>query len=239
MPPKTVLSGEDIDQGATPNLLVQPGPVVDDWLLTSKLHVALEALDAEVGRSELLMSVAPIRLMCSGGCVAVKYFHVRPTTKDVDYMIDPNVDAAPEYRQALLDAVGAVAAAMQLQHDWMKDDLKSFIRSPKRMDLFLASVGQNIVLFSGANVVVYAASMEWALERKIRRVNRGRAVRHEDLSDAAAIIKHMKGRGPPVSIAYLKGLNYNGFEGPMDLGIELVRREYEKVYGEVGIADII
>ena len=124
--------------------------------------------------------------MCSGGCLAVTFFHVRSATKDVDCLIDPNIDVAEEYRQDLLSLVRDVAKARDLEDDWLNDELKLFIVRPKRLDLFLKSVQQNIVIYGGENIVIYAVSLEWALESKIRRVATG-GVRRKDVSDAVAI----------------------------------------------------
>ncbi|KAI1757055.1 hypothetical protein F4782DRAFT_481090 [Xylaria castorea] len=66
------------------------------------IQEALSALDKEFGKSDLLMGLAPIRFMTSGGTLAVKYFHVRTTTKDVDCFTDPNVDAAEDYREEIM-----------------------------------------------------------------------------------------------------------------------------------------
>lgn len=200
----------------------------------------MHELDNEVGKSELLMSVEPIRLMCAGGCVAVKYFQVRSSTKDVDYLLDPNIDAAEDYRNALLGAIRNVANKCGLLFDWMNDELKLFISRPKRLNLFLQSIEQNIVIYHGTNIIVYAADLEWSLERKLRRIEvAGRNARPEDLSDAVAIVRGLKNSGPPLSVDYLSSLNYNGFEPVLGKGIEMAKEEYERVHGEVGIAKMV
>ena len=207
-------------------------------LLALTLDLALDALDVEVGRSELLMSVAPIRMMCVGGCVAVKILQVRSATKDVNCLLDPNIDAALDYRNALFAAIRSVADECGLMADWMNDDFKGFIKRPKRMGLFLRSVEQNIIVYAGTNVVLYAAALEWSLERKLRRIEAaGMRARAEDMSDALALVRVLKKNGPPLSVEYLSKLNYNGFESVLGWGIGRAKKEYERVYGEVGIAD--
>lgn len=37
----------------------------------------------------------------------------------------------------------------------------------------------------------------------------------------------------------MRSLDFSGFGQPMELGIEQVRREYEKAYNEVGIAAMV
>ncbi|KAI1810423.1 hypothetical protein GGS20DRAFT_186047 [Poronia punctata] len=212
--PKKELSSEDIDN-------------------------ALKALDDEFAASEVLMSVAPIRFMTSGGTLAVKYLKVRAATKDVDCLTDPNVDAADMYREEIAEAALRVAKRLRLQKDWFNDELKGFVRKERRMDLFLQSVEQGILIFEGANMVIYAARMDWQLERKLRRIAAGTNQRNatKDVSDAVALVRHIKGDGPPLTRDYLEALNFNGFEQSMRDGIDRVRREYIKVYGEAGIID--
>ncbi|KAI0548282.1 hypothetical protein F4679DRAFT_585650 [Xylaria curta] len=111
---------------------------------------ALSALDNESRKSELLMSVAPIQFVASGGALAVKYYHVRATTDDVDCFTDPNVDAAEDYRREIMLAVQHMADILGLEKDWFNDELKAF---NKRMDLLLEAVEQDIVVFQGTNLV--------------------------------------------------------------------------------------
>ncbi|RWA07872.1 hypothetical protein EKO27_g7235 [Xylaria grammica] len=203
------------------------------------IDYALSALDGEFAKSTLLMSLAPIRFVTSGGTLAVKYFRVRETTKDVDCLTDPNIDAAEDYRKEIISAIKRTAKALDLADNWFNDELKGFIRSEKRMDLFLEAVEQDVVIFQGANLVVYAARMDWQLERKLRRIAAGTNKRREarDISDAVALVKHVRGGGPPLTEEYLESLNFNGWEVSMSLGIDKVRKEYIRTYGETGIAE--
>ncbi|KAI0867230.1 hypothetical protein GGS24DRAFT_508167 [Hypoxylon argillaceum] len=209
-------------------------------LSAEEIDYALSALDDAFGTSELLTSIAPIRFMTSGGTLAVKYFRVRETTQDVDCLTDPNVDSAREYQNEIAQKVLEVARALRLETDWFNDELKGFIQREKRLNLFLEAVEQNIVLFQGVNLVVYAARMEWQLERKIRRIDAGTNKRGEfkDIADAVSLIRFIKGGGPPLSLDYLRSLNFNGWETPVSLpAIEKVRNEYLRVYGEFGIEE--
>ncbi|KAI1827434.1 hypothetical protein F4861DRAFT_364464 [Xylaria intraflava] len=200
---------------------------------------ALSALDGEFAKSELLMSLAPIRFMVTGGTLAVQYFHARTATKDVDCLTDPNIDAAEIYRQEISSAVRNVAQLLGLRQDWFNDEVKIFVQMNKRMDLFLRAIEQGIVIFRGVNLVLYAATMEWQLESKLRRIANGMNRRGEikDISDAIVLVRHLKGDGPPLSQEYVAGLNFNGWELTTSRGMERVRKEYVRVYGEIGIAE--
>lgn len=54
--------------------------------------------------------------------MAVKMFKNRTATVDVDVIIDPNVDAVDEFRQAVLDCIDAVAKKKDLETDWMNGE---------------------------------------------------------------------------------------------------------------------
>jgi hypothetical protein len=190
-----------------------------------------------VGESELLMSVAPIRLMSVGGFVSVKLLQNRNSTIDVDCLIDPNVEAAPEYTSAFWGAVRRVASSYNLEKDWLNDELRNFIKRSKRQDLFLESVEQGIVLYEGMNITIFAGSLEWALERKIRRIANAERPRPKDVEDAVAVTNFIISyNGHPLSAEYLRRLNRNEFdEGPMGRGIRTIAQRYVQVYGEAGI----
>ncbi|KAJ8130496.1 hypothetical protein O1611_g3135 [Lasiodiplodia mahajangana] len=170
-------------------------------LRSEDIDRALSALNHEFGRSEMLMSLAPIRFMAAGGLVAVKYFDVRETTTDIDCFADPNVDRAEKYRGEIMDAVERVAETLGLDAGWFNDKLKVFIKAEKRLELFLQSVSQGIIIFKGPNLEVYAAPIEWQLECKLCRIQACTATRDIflDVLDALALIKHKKGDGPPLA----------------------------------------
>ncbi|KAK8038074.1 hypothetical protein PG994_014841 [Apiospora phragmitis] len=214
-------------------------PRMKTELTAEDIDVALHALDAMFGESPLLMSVAPIRFMVVGGTMAVKYFQVRSMTKDVDYLTDPNIDSDKMYRAEIRTAVQRVANQLDMEEDWFNDEVKLWIHAPKRLGLFLESVEQNIVIFQGASMTIYAARLDWQLERKLRRITNGKqtAQSNKDISDAVAILSYLKGDGPPLRAADLEAMNFNGFEGSMSKGVKKVKEEYKKRFEEDGIVD--
>lgn len=54
-----------------------------------------------------------------------------------------------------------------------------------------------------------------------------------------AMVRALKNGGPPLGVDYLSRLNYNGFEPILTKGIEIAKKEYERVHGEVGIAEMV
>lgn len=188
------------------------------------------------------MSVAPIRFLTIGGMLAVIFFRNRTATKDIDFLLDPNVDAVPEYRDEVLKVIRGVARRQGFNNDWMNDDMKIFIKDTNRPSLFLQSVEQNIVVFDGKCLTVFAARLDFALERKLRRVHersndRSRAV---DLSDAVSLVHYLKGNSHPLDWQYLRGLDENKI-GIMvgDAGIQTTATEYLSVYGSQGIVEMV
>ncbi|KAK4242144.1 hypothetical protein C8A03DRAFT_11647 [Achaetomium macrosporum] len=205
---------------------------------------SLGLLDAEIGKSELLRSVARLRLISVGGSLAVRVCLNRETSYDIDCMLDPNVAAAHEYREEFEAAISQVAEMRGYMPDWLNQQVEMFVSKERRMHLFLESVQQGITIYEGKNLIIYAGSLSWALERKIRRVAHARDRRknkHVDVSDAAALVRLMRRPGePPISFRYIRELNLNGFDvPPTDEAIQEVAKYYTDVYGEVGIADLV
>lgn len=199
-------------------------------------------LDEGIGNSDLLGAVAPIRFITVGGMLAVSVFGNRPATKDIDFLLDPNVDAVKEYREEVMRVIRDVAIAGNFNEDWMNDDFQIFVGRAKRPSLFMQSVEQGVMAYQGRNLLVYASRLDFALERKLRRISDpGDRARDLDLSDAITLVHWLKGvGGHPLSIEYVRGLDENQIGMPIRReGIDRAEREYIKVYGLQGIVEMI
>ncbi|KXX79277.1 hypothetical protein MMYC01_203968 [Madurella mycetomatis] len=213
-------------------------------LTYDEMGKALDLLDAEVAQSELLMSVCPIRLISVGGALAVRVCFNREASYDIDCMLDPNITRAADYLEEFMAAISRVTIKGGYVPDWLNRQVELFVCKEQRSRLFLESVQQGIKVYEGANLVIYAGRLSWALERKIRRVAHSRDRRRHkdvDVSDAAALVRLIKPQdGPPLSFKYIRELNLNGFEiPPTDEAIREVADYYAQKYGEVGIADMV
>lgn len=205
---------------------------------------ALTTLDAEIAKSDLLMSVAPLRLISVGGSLAVRVCFNREASYDIDCLLDPNVAAAADYAEEFKAVVSTVAHKGGFAMDWLNQQVELFVARSRRVGLFLESVQQGVIVYNGVNVVIYAGRLDWALERKMRRVAHARSrrgVKDVDVPDAAALVRFMRAPGdPPVSFQYIRELNLNGFDvPPSDEAIVEVAEYYAQAYGEVGIADMV
>lgn len=191
------------------------------------------------------MSVEPIRIMVTGGAVSVLKFQSRATTHDVDFLLDPNVDAAADYRKAFFDAIQTAGDMIQAFRGWMNDDTRIFITYQQRMDLFLESVEQNTLLYEGTNLVAYVGKYEWSLETKLSRISMALDpsnkldLRLTDIEDCAKIVEILiarNGDGQPLTREYIKGLDFAGYSGNItDKAISAVAEEFENKYGKPGI----
>jgi len=206
--------------------------------------IALALLDEQIGESDLLMSVAPIRLISIGGSLAVCVLGNRESSYDIDCVLDPNIAAAAEYADEFKRAVEKVATKGDLANLWLNRQLETFISRTKRANLFMESVQQGIPIYSGTNLTIYAGRLDWALERKLRRVAHAKDRRKQkdvDIPDAAALIRRMvSDSGRPLTFEYTSSLNYNGFDVPPTKGaLQEVAQYYAGVYGDVGLVELV
>lgn len=202
--------------------------------------IALTLLDAEFGKSELLCVVSPIRIISTGGYVAVTHFHNRATTCDVDYLLDPDIEDNEDIKEDMRRAGEVVADKMNCDKDWFNNELSIFTSRPKRPALFNESILQNVILFKGKRLVIYAGKWTWALEQKVRRIgNSSRQAKNQtDIIDVVAILRVITVEiASPLSGKYVKALNTNGFDvPPTEETLKLIAETYRKTYGEEGLS---
>lgn len=157
-------------------------------------------------------------------------------------LIDPNVDAVPEYRDEVWKSIRRVSKTHGFVHDWVNDQLRIFLRNELRENLFLESIRQNVLIYAGKNLVIYAGRLDFALERKLRRVAQKSGNRNleYDLSDALAIIDYLVSeRGHPLGVDYCMSLDENGFGLAVERSdIEMVAARYLNKFGGQGIVDM-
>lgn len=204
--------------------------------------LGLASLDQEIGKSELLLSVAPVRLVSVGGSLAVCLLRNRDSSWDIDCILDPNIAAVEEFAEDFQAAVQAVSDRGGFEESWLNRGLETFIHSPKRMPLFLESIEQGLSIYSGKNLCVFAGRLDWALERKVRRIAHTR--RHEqgkdvDLTDAVALLKRMVDMaGRPLTFESVRALNYNGFDvEPTRDALVRIAKSYRATYGSDGLIE--
>lgn len=186
--------------------------------------------------SEIVVAFAPIKLIVAGGFLAVNYLANRRATQDMDYLLDPEWAADDDIKTPLKDAIVQVARKLNFDNEWANEDLSLFVTKDARRRLFEQSEKQNIVLFRGKNLIVLAAPLEWALERKLRRIHsadRGRKA-ELDLSDALAFLRLLKARhGVLLDKEKIRTLNMNKFDVLPDRStMEIVEKHYRMKYGE-------
>lgn len=161
---------------------------------------------------------------------------------DIDVLVDPNIDAVDEYREEVWGKIRQISKDHGFMRDWVNDELQIFIRKDTRMNLFLESIEQNVLIYRGENLEIYAGRLDFALERKLRRVQQklGNRDLESDLSDTMAIIHYLVSEsGHPLRMEYCMGLDQNGFGlGISRAGMDMVAVRYLAKYGEQGVVDM-
>ncbi len=199
------------------------------------IRAALERLDHEMGKDDFLAAFAPINVISAGGFLAVKFFKNRDATGDLDYMIEPQWAKDDEIEFPLKRAIESVAKKERFEDDWMNNDLEIWATGKTRDALFEQAYKQNIVLFKGKALQIWAVPFEWALERKLRRIAYSdRGGKKVDMEDAVALFKYFRDASKkPLDMEYFRNLNMNGFDRvPERHHMELVAANYQEKYNE-------
>lgn len=175
----------------------------------------LELLDTKLAAVPVVVAFAPIKVIAAGGFFAVAHLKNRQTTKDLDYLLEPDWAGDDDIKRSLRKAIVQVADELGYPQNWANEDVALFVTKQARHLLMELALKQNIVLWSGNHITVLSAPVEWALERKLRRIyaaDRGRKA-ELDLSDALAMLKLLKNtKGGKLDMEYYRTLNINGFD---------------------------
>ena len=192
-----------------------------------------------MGQSELIAAIAPLRLVAIGGFLAVSLFRNRDSSVDIDCLIDPNVTAVEEYKVEVRNAIRDVAYENDLPPDWLNDEMAIFIARNERERFFLESVEQQLVIYDGEYLQVYAGSLIFALECKLRRLDHSADRDVElDLSDAIAILEYLTKHRQPYSTEFVKNLDANRIRYPIRIqAVQRVAERFVQVYGRQAIVD--
>ncbi len=166
--------------------------------------------------------------------MSVTYFRNREATEDVDYILDPTIENQAKAEEKLQRAIERVAKSKKLTPDWINDKVAQFAIGATRLPLFQESIAQDIVLFKGKNLIIYAAKWEWSLARKLKRI--GSTNRVIDIDDAVAILHEINRRNKtPMSRQVAKEFNAIVYSPIEDHVLDEVARSYKMKYGEDGL----
>lgn len=193
-------------------------------------------MDVKLGENPFIAAFAPITLMASGGFFAMTHFQTRKTTEDLDYIVDPEWAHDEEIKTPIRNAIGLVAEKHKYMTDWANDNMALFVTRKAKKLLMENAIEQDIVLWSGENIRILAAPIEWALETKLRRLHtkpRGRKAQ-SDMSDVLALLKSLGDeKGGKLDMEYYRTLNVNGFDIEPDVQtMKRVAAAYKTQYNE-------
>lgn len=188
-----------------------------------------------MGKNEWLSAFAPITLV-SAGFLAVNYLKNRESTGDLDYFLEPQWAHDNGIKAPLHDAMLSTARFLGFTNDWANEEMAFFISDKSRQLLFEEAEKQNIVLWECPNLRILAVPLEWALERKLRRIHNAmqHSKRGSDTSDALALLRHLtvRNRGP-LTREYIRTLNMSSTEMlPDHATMDAIAAAYRKEYNE-------
>lgn len=118
----------------------------------------------------------------------------------------------------------------------MNEEMAFFVPDRSRVQLFERAEEQNIVLWEGANLRILAVPLEWALERKLRRIHNDmqHSKRGSDMDDTLALLKYLReqNRGP-LKREYIQSSNICSTEMPPDdFTMDEIAAVYRNMYNE-------
>lgn len=196
----------------------------------------LEVLDNEMGKDDWLIAFAPITLISTGGFLATNFFRNRESTGDIDYLLEPQWAHDNDIKKPLQNAITRAARHLGFIDDWVNEELAFFVPDQFRQLLFEKAEEQNIVLWEGTHLRVLAVPLDWALERKLRRIHNSKrhAKRPSDIADVLAIMKHLRTQNDgPLDREHIRTLNICSFETPPDQAtMNEIAAAYREKYNE-------
>ncbi|KAM3443358.1 hypothetical protein MY4824_000661 [Beauveria thailandica] len=209
-------------------------PVPKPKISAEQFDQALRALDVEIGKSKNISKIKPVQLLSAGGFVAVTLFRNRFATEDIDYIINPDTPNVDKIMGKFQAAIERVAKQRNLDKGWINTQMEIFVTGRNRQSLFRDSVTQNVVLWRGANLIIYAAKWEWTMARKLKRI--GSENRKIDLSDAVEILaKMVQENGGPLALETVQSWDTIVYT-PLDMAaIKRVADAYRERWGVDGI----
>lgn len=198
--------------------------------------IGLRALDDEMEKDEMLAAFSPITFLSTGGFLAICFLKNRKSTGDLDYLLEPEWAKDDDIKGPLHDAITRVTRRLNFCDEWLNEEMAFFVPERSRKYLFDKAQKQNIVLWEGRNLRILAVPLEWALERKLRRIHAGiqGPKRQADMSDAVALLKYLRDRNRGAldreRIRTLKMCSYE--PPPSRTTMDLVASAYRSKYNE-------
>ncbi|RSL52074.1 hypothetical protein CEP54_011098 [Fusarium duplospermum] len=148
--------------------------------------------------------------------------------------MDPNTKNEGKIKDKLQKAINSVARKHALSEEWINSRMEIFAVGETRQHLFRASIEQNVILWQGTHLIIYAAHWEWSLARKLKRIGSQR--REVDVSDALEILAMVvQERGEPLTWEHVKSWDAIVYTPLDETAIARVANAYYDRWGTHGI----
>ena len=104
-------------------------------------------MDAEIAKSDDLKADAPLKLVSSGGFVAVDMLGTREMTTEIDYILSPDSPDPGKLRRELYRAIVHVAQSHNISRGWIRN-IESLVQGDdnEKKRLVCDSISQDIAL---------------------------------------------------------------------------------------------
>ena len=167
------------------------------------------------------------------------YLQNRATTGDLDFAMSPNAPNRDKVLEKMQNAIQRVAEKYNLVENWMNNQLETYMYPHIKDQIFADAVQQNLLLFKGTNLWVYAAPWDWALARKIKVMNG--SARPQDLNDGVHYLYQLNQKRASAGQGILtkaEARQYNYFTTTpiSETALTNLATAYRDAYGQDGLA---
>ncbi|KAI5290674.1 hypothetical protein KEM54_000808 [Ascosphaera aggregata] len=194
-------------------------------------------LDKEVARSKNLHKVLPLRLVAVKGYVSVTSLGNCQTTSQLTYILDPFLMPRPKIQEKLRKAIEGVAYDCLYSGSWMSDQLGQNLSERDLHQLWKNSIKQNVVIWAGENITIYAPLWEWMFDEKMKVL--AAASPHadqQDIDDAVDILMRLNKKHKSTISAERLAYWQRDIQPPVRMGMYHNLSEAHKAkYGRPGL----
>lgn len=200
------------------------------------LTVALCLLDKETMNSKNLRRVLPLRVIAINGYVSLTSLGNCPTISQITYILDPHVSPRWKIEEKLKRSIEAIADYLGYDKSWMSS-YSGRMSERLRQALWTESLDQNVVIWAGQNLTVYAPLWEWMLDEKMKALA-GAApyVDKQDLTDAVDVVSKLNQKYKKVISADLLAHRHRRIQPPVRMAMYYnLNQWYEEKYHKPGL----
>ncbi|KAI5305524.1 tryptophan synthetase [Ascosphaera pollenicola] len=197
----------------------------------------LYLLDQEITNSKNLRRVLPLRVIAIDGYVSLTSLDNCSTTSRLTYILDPIIVPQWKIQEKLRRATEAVADHLGYDRSWMSCHPAGHISARLIRAIWMESIDQNVIIWAGRNITVYAPLWEWMLDEKMKLIAGAFPyVERQDLTDAVDILRKVNLKYKKVTSANQLIHRHRRIQPPVRMGMyRILNQFYEQKYQKAGL----